>query len=70
MTPTQMYDQNIARLRLDVPDDPVTHAGEPTTRPTIVDVLKSDPQLSAALLIMRLQLASEDSTNNQAAAMR
>jgi carboxyl-terminal processing protease len=70
MTPTQMYDENVARLRLDVPDDPVTHAGQPTTRPTVVDVLKSDPQLSAALLIMRLQLASEDSTNNQSAAMR
>jgi carboxyl-terminal processing protease len=70
MTPTQMYDENVARLRLDVPDDPVTHAGQPTTRPTVVDVLKTDPQLSAALLIMRLQLASEDSTNNQSAAMR
>lgn len=71
MTPTQMYDQNIARLRLDVPDDPVTHAGEPTTQPTMVDVLKSDPQLSAALLIMRLQLATtDDATTSQAAAMR
>jgi carboxyl-terminal processing protease len=67
MTPTQMADENYARLRLDVPDDPVTHAGAPTTRPTIADVLKADPQLSAALLIMRLQLASEDTSNNQAA---
>ncbi len=68
MTPAQMVDENIARLRLDVPDDPVVHAGEPTTRPTIDDVLKADPQLSAALLIMRLQLTSEDTTTNQASA--
>ncbi len=69
MTPTQMYDQNVARLRLDVPNDPVTHAGEsPTTRPaTMADALKVDPQLSAALLIMRLQLASEDGAASQAA---
>ena len=70
MTPTQMYDENVARLRLDVPDDPVTHAGEPTTRPTITDVLKSDPQLSAALLILRLQLVGDDTAANQTAAMR
>jgi carboxyl-terminal processing protease len=74
MTPAQMVDENVARLRLDVPDDPVVHAGEPTTRPTINDVLKADPQLSAALLIMRLQLASEGTSNQAptaaAAAMR
>jgi carboxyl-terminal processing protease len=68
MTPAQMVDENVARLRLDVPDDPVVHAGEPTTRPTIDDVLKADPQLSAALLIMRLQLTAEDTSTNQASA--
>jgi carboxyl-terminal processing protease len=67
MTPAQMIDQNMARLRLDVPDDPVIHAGEPTTRPTIGDVLKADPQLSAALLIMRLQLSADDTTGSNTA---
>jgi carboxyl-terminal processing protease len=72
MTPTQMIDQNYARLRLDVPNDPVVHGGDgPATRPaTTAETLKVDPQLSAALLIMRLQLAAEDGTADQAAAMR
>jgi hypothetical protein len=65
-----MVDENAARLRLDVPDynqDPTT---QPTTRPTIDDVLKVDPQLSAALLILRLQLAAGDQPGASQAAMR
>jgi carboxyl-terminal processing protease len=68
MTPTQMYDENLQRTRLDVPDDIALSPGStPTTRPTISDVLKVDPQLSAALLILRLQLTSADLATPQAA---
>ena len=63
MTPTQMYDENYQRTRLDVPDDmALSTGGKATTRPTVADVLKVDPQLSAALLILRLQLASAGDT--------
>jgi carboxyl-terminal processing protease len=67
MTPTQMYDENLQRTRLDVPDDAFTVGSSPTTRPTMADVLKVDPQLSAALLILRLQLTSADLATPQAA---
>jgi carboxyl-terminal processing protease len=70
MTPRQMSDENINRGRLDVPADmAVNIPNEPTTRPTLTDVLNSDPQLCAALLIMRLQLASQpaQTAQNQAA---
>ncbi len=74
MTPKQMSDENMARLHLDVPDDPVLATpGGPTTRPTMSDVLKTDPQLSAALLITRLELtsqATETASSNSQAAMR
>ncbi len=46
MTPRQMSDENINRGRLDVPADmAVNIPNEPTTRPTLTDVLNSDPQL-------------------------
>ncbi|MGD0463120.1 MAG: S41 family peptidase [Tepidisphaeraceae bacterium] len=70
MTPRQMSDENITRGRLDVPSDmAVTLPNEPATRPTLTDVLNADPQLCAALLIMRLQLASQttQTAQNQAA---
>ena len=76
MTPRQMSDKNYARLRLDVLDDSALRgngsgpATQPTTRPTLQDVLRLDPQLSAALLILRLQLAAsqeQDIAGNQAA---
>jgi carboxyl-terminal processing protease len=70
MTPRQMSDKNYARLRLDVLDDSALklNGNVPTTRPTLQDVLKVDPQLSAALLILRLQLAaSQDTAGNQSA---
>jgi C-terminal peptidase prc len=73
MTPTQMSDENLTRLHLDVPDEMALKTpGAPTTRPTTInDVLKSDPQLSAALLITRLELTSQAtetvSSGNQAA---
>jgi carboxyl-terminal processing protease len=68
MTPSQMYDENLQRTRLDVPDDIALSTGlTPTTRPTMTDVLKADPQLSAALLILRLQLTSADLATPQAA---
>jgi carboxyl-terminal processing protease len=70
MTPKQMSDENVARLHLDVPDDmAISNPTGPTTRPTMSDVLKSDPQLSAALLITRLELTSQkpEIVTNQAA---
>jgi carboxyl-terminal processing protease len=68
MTPMQMRDRNLARMQLDVLDGAVLEGGVPTTRPTLQDALKVDPQLSAALLILRLQLAaSQDTAGNQAA---
>jgi carboxyl-terminal processing protease len=70
MTPRQMSDENLNRGRLDVPSDmAVNIPGGPTTRPTLSDVMNSDPQLCAALLIMRLQLASQpaQTAQNQAA---
>jgi carboxyl-terminal processing protease len=70
MTPRQMSDENLNRGRLDVPADmAVNIPNEPTTRPTLTDVLNSDPQLCAALLIMRLQLTSQpaQTAQNQAA---
>jgi len=68
MTPMQMRDRNLARMQLDVLDGAVFEGGVPTTRPTLQDALKVDPQLSAALLILRLQLAaSQDTAGNQAA---
>jgi carboxyl-terminal processing protease len=68
MTPSQMFDENLERTRLDVPDDiELSPGAAPTTRPTMVDVLKADPQLSAALLILRLQLTSADLATPQAA---
>jgi carboxyl-terminal processing protease len=74
MTPRQMSDENTARLDLDVPDYMAISAGKgATTRPTLDSVLKSDPQLSAALLIMRLQLTGqgqEPETARSQAAMR
>ncbi len=65
-----MSDENITRGRLDVPSDmTVNNPSGPTTRPTLSDVLNADPQLCAALLIMRLQLASQttQTAQNQAA---
>jgi carboxyl-terminal processing protease len=70
MTPAQMVEKNLARLHLDVLDDSGLKAegNGPSTRPTLQDMLKVDPQLSAALLILRLQLAtSQDTAGNQAA---
>jgi carboxyl-terminal processing protease len=68
MTPSQMIDENLQRTRLDVPDDIALSTGAtPTTRPTMTDVLKADPQLSAALLILRLQLTSAEISTPQAA---
>ncbi len=70
MTPRQMSDENITRGRLDVPASMAANIpNEPTTRPTLTDVLNADPQLCAALLIMRLQLASQtaQTAQNQAA---
>lgn len=71
MTPKQMSDENLTRLHLDVPGDmAINTPGGPTTRPTMSDVLKTDPQLSAALLITRLELtsqATETASSNQAA---
>jgi carboxyl-terminal processing protease len=72
MTPRQMSDKNYARLRLDVLDDSAlkVNGNVPTTRPTLQDALKVDPQLSAALLILRLQLAAGQDTAGNQAAMR
>ena len=67
-----MRDKNIARMGLDVLDDAAlqSDAGGPTTTPTLQDVLKVDPQLSAALLILRLQLAAGQNIAGNQAAMR
>jgi len=72
MTPQQMSDKNYARLRLDMLNPWGLKLGGnlPTTRPTLQDVLKVDPQLSAALLILRLQLATSQETAGNQAAMR
>jgi carboxyl-terminal processing protease len=68
MTPRQMIERDVARRDLDISDTVAAEMpGEPTTRPTVKDLLKVDPQLSAALLIMRLQLALEPSGSNQSA---
>ncbi|MGD0390698.1 MAG: S41 family peptidase [Tepidisphaeraceae bacterium] len=71
MTPGQMIEKNLARLRLDVLDDwGLKGEGNGTTRPSVQDMLKVDPQLSAALLILRLQLAASQETAGNQAAMR
>lgn len=69
MTPRQKYDRDSARLALDVPDKWAT-PGSPTTRPTAKDLLNVDPQLSAALLILRLQLAAGETPIANQSAMR
>jgi carboxyl-terminal processing protease len=67
MTPEQMRAEIDARTKLDVPADDQKAMGGPTTMPSRADLLKVDPQLSAALLILRMQLASQDTGANQAA---
>ena len=59
MTPEQMRDVIVTRQKMDVlrdiADAPTT---QPTTQPTVAaDMLQTDPQLSAALLVLRLKLA-------------
>jgi carboxyl-terminal processing protease len=70
MTPRQKYDRDSARLELDVPDKWANVGSKPTTRPSAQDLLKVDPQLSAALLIMRLQLAASETPIANQSAMR
>jgi hypothetical protein len=73
MTPKQMSDEYVARTHLDVPDDIVDSHGATTRPTTLQDVLKADPQLSAALLITRMELAAQNPeivTNTNQAAMR
>jgi carboxyl-terminal processing protease len=67
MTPEQMRAEIDARSKLDVPAEDVKAMGSPTTMPSKEDLLKVDPQLSAALLILRMQLSSADVANSQAA---
>jgi carboxyl-terminal processing protease len=69
MTPKQMSDAIEARQDLDVlraadgdapttaPANPMTAHAPAATRPTKKDALTCDPQLSAALLVLRLELA-------------
>lgn len=63
MTPTQMTSALLTRQALDVLRDPNDPAPKPAASPSEKDKyikkdpLSSDPQLSAALLLMRLQLA-------------
>jgi carboxyl-terminal processing protease len=65
MTPKQMSDAIEAREHLDVlrsadaqaPTTAPIAAATPTTQPTKKDALTCDPQLSAALLVLRLELA-------------
>jgi carboxyl-terminal processing protease len=57
MTPEQMGAVNNARQELDVLSDTVDNsAGAPTTQPAQTNLLNIDPQLSAALMILRMEL--------------
>jgi carboxyl-terminal processing protease len=57
MTGEQMRAAQNARIELEVLHDAIKEGNAPTTSPAKKDLLATDPQLAAAVLLLKLQLA-------------
>jgi carboxyl-terminal processing protease len=57
LTPEQMHSTNRAREDMDVLPDLSSPTTAPSTRPDRQALLRSDPQLAAAVLVLKLELA-------------